>query len=358
MRKITLLAQKIKRNLQFWVLGRLQKPGVFWIIFTTPLRIFYAFFLFIKNKKKKKSKTSHLTICIGNITLGGNGKTPFLMKLIQDLELFNPHVVSKGYKRKIKGDFQVLESMSADDVGDEPLMIKKDFPDLSVFVTDSRKNFLTSSKKKMIVFDDGLHEKKIPYDITVALFDQSLFSRPYYLMPTGIYREPISSIEGVDLIGIKGAVDDLQFEQIKQFFASHQIDLPVFTFYLKPTKFIPVNHGVFSPHEKIALFCGIGHPESFIETAQSFCGVIQEKWILADHEKITQQEFFLWAKFLEQAGFRQIVCTKKDAIKLQIMENFPLPVFFLETEFVIQKGMQHYKDLIEKISQKWLIKHS
>ena len=176
---------------------------------------------------KKTYRPSVPSVCIGNITVGGTGKTPhtemILRTLLEQEEWFgkNIAVLSRGYKRKSKGFQQVPADGRAIDFGDEPVQIKKKFPMVTVAVDASRKDgctFLTdpdlvkTSKKgrrcihkdfpkaDAIVLDDAFQHRAVKANVNIVLVD---FNRPIFkdhLMPLGRLRDLPSRIKAADIV--------------------------------------------------------------------------------------------------------------------------------------------------------------
>ena len=176
---------------------------------------------------RKVHKADVPTICVGNITVGGTGKTPhtemILRTLFQDAEWGkkNIAVLSRGYKRKTRGFQQVVTEGTAREYGDEPLQIKRKFPSATVAVDKSRKEgccFLTdpelvkTSKKArrclhkdfpkadLIILDDAFQHRALKPDVSIVLVD---YSRPIFkdhLMPLGKLRDLPERIKAADII--------------------------------------------------------------------------------------------------------------------------------------------------------------
>ena len=138
-------------------------------------------------------------IGIGNLSVGGTGKTPmaeYLLKLLLERD-FEPALLSRGYGRKTKGFHLVKPDSSAETAGDEPYQIKRKFPDVTVAVCEERAHGIEQLLKinpavNVIVLDDALQHRKVKSDITILL---TSFDRPYYedkILPAGRLREPLS----------------------------------------------------------------------------------------------------------------------------------------------------------------------
>ena len=175
----------------------------------------------------KSHKATVPTICVGNITVGGTGKTPhteMILRMLLEDERWqdkNIAVLSRGYKRKSKGFQQVVVDGTAEDFGDEPLQIKRKFPQVTVAVDKSRKEgcmFLTNpgllqtSKKAarclykdmpkadIIVLDDAFQHRALKPDFSVVLID---YNRPVFkdhLMPIGRLRDLPSRLSAADAL--------------------------------------------------------------------------------------------------------------------------------------------------------------
>lgn len=175
----------------------------------------------------KSHKADVPTICVGNITVGGTGKTPhteMIVRMLLESEEWggkNIAVLSRGYKRKSKGFQQVVVDGTAEDFGDEPLQIKRKFPQVTVAVDKSRKEgcmFLTNpellqtSKKAarclykdmpkadIIVLDDAFQHRALKPDFSAVLID---YNRPVFkdhLMPIGRLRDLPSRLSAADAL--------------------------------------------------------------------------------------------------------------------------------------------------------------
>ncbi len=176
---------------------------------------------------KKVHSADVPTICVGNITVGGTGKTPhtemILKTLLQDMEWGNKNiaVLSRGYKRKTRGFQQVVTEGTAKEYGDEPLQIKRKFPSITVAVAKSRKEgcgFLSDpelaqkSKKTrrclhkdfpkadLIVLDDAFQHRALKPTVSIVLVD---YSRPIFkdhLIPLGKLRDLPERIGSADIV--------------------------------------------------------------------------------------------------------------------------------------------------------------
>ena len=183
---------------------------------------------FMYDHGMKKVHTADVpTICVGNVTVGGTGKTPhtemIIRTLTQDVDwgARNIAVLSRGYKRRTKGFQQVVADGTAKEYGDEPLQIKRKFPFITVAVDKSRKEgcdflchpekLLTSKKARkcrhkdfpkadLIILDDAFQHRSLKPTVSILLVD---YNRPVFkdhLMPLGKLRDLPERIQAADII--------------------------------------------------------------------------------------------------------------------------------------------------------------
>tara|TARA_B100000902_G_scaffold344206_1_gene349449 strand:- start:24676 stop:25710 length:1035 start_codon:yes stop_codon:yes gene_type:complete len=170
----------------------------------------YGLLIFIRNKlfdlKILKSKIFNIPIiCVGNISSGGTGKTPQIEYLIDFLSNKNIAVLSRGYARKSTGFIIVDETSSSKIVGDEPLQIKQKFPQIKVFVCESRRKGIKKIMKlypntELILMDDGFQHRWIKAGIYILLNN---YEKPFYsdnLIPLGSLREFKNGAERADIV--------------------------------------------------------------------------------------------------------------------------------------------------------------
>tara|TARA_B100000963_G_scaffold351788_1_gene363952 strand:+ start:4822 stop:5886 length:1065 start_codon:yes stop_codon:yes gene_type:complete len=170
---------------------------------------------FYSKKILKAHKTKVNTICVGNLSLGGTGKTPLVKFLIERLsEKINISVLSRGYKRKTKGFIEVSDESDVNDVGDENFMIKKSFKKINVFACENRLNAINKILKKfsdvdLIILDDAMQHRKIKCDLNILL---TKFEQPFYndlIFPVGDLREPRIGYKRANIIIVTKCPDNL-----------------------------------------------------------------------------------------------------------------------------------------------------
>lgn len=171
------------------------------------------------NKKILKQHAFNIpVICVGNITVGGTGKTPHIEYLIRLLSpKYKVAVLSRGYKRKSKG-FRIVDTNSkVNDVGDEPLQIKQKFPNILVVVDKNRvsaiKKLLSIEKEErpdVVLLDDGFQHRHVLPSLSILLADSN---RPVYedkLLPAGRLREPLKGKDRASIVLVTKCDPDMQ----------------------------------------------------------------------------------------------------------------------------------------------------
>ncbi len=179
---------------------RRSKNNIFWYILLKPISLVYGFIVFIRNKlfdfKLLRSvEFDTPVISVGNITVGGTGKTPFIEFLVSILEKkFKVAILSRGYKRKSKGFLLADISSTLEDLGDEPLQMKKKFPEVTLAVDKNRvhgiKELLNQDNNiDVILLDDAYQHRYVKPGLPILMIDfNQPLSEDHYL-PYGQLRE-------------------------------------------------------------------------------------------------------------------------------------------------------------------------
>lgn len=265
---------------------------LFWLVSTIRRCLF-------KIGLKKSYSLPVPVIIVGNITVGGSGKTPTVLFLIELLrkEGFKPGVISRGYGVKFDGVKWVKPHMPASEVGDEPAMIVARTNVPMVIGSDRVKaahTLLREGDVDVIISDDGLQHYRLARDIELLILDGERRFGNGLLLPSGPLREGTWRAKHVDftLVNGKALRDEFQMN-------------------LSPKAVYPVsqaNSNSFSPCPVVAV-AGIGNPQRFFNTLAE-----QGHRVVKQHEFEDHQDFTL--ELLTQvAGEHPILMTEKDAVK-------------------------------------------
>ena len=309
---------KLKKP-SFWDLAKPNFLSYLLIPFSLPIILRNFFFQFLKKKKFSNVKT----ICVGNIYLGGTGKTPLTIKITQILK-------QKGIKvATIKKNYSNQK--------DEQLLLKQK---TSLIITDSRKDVINQAIKEkydVLVFDDGLQETKIDFDIKLVCFKSKIWIGNGQLIPAGPMREKISSLKRFDAVFLNG--NSSNFEKIEKQIKNINLDIKIFkTFY----RILDIQK--YNLDTKYLIFSGIGDPFSFKDIlVENKFNVIREM-IFPDHHDYSLDDLEKILNIAKNKNLK-IITTEKDFMK--IPEEFKKEINFLTIDLVIQDE----KKLIQLITK-------
>ena len=280
-------------------------------------------------------------ISIGNITVGGTGKTPHIMYLGNLLnKSLSPAFLSKGYKRETK-QFTVVESSSnCRLVGDESLMIKKNFPKNIVAVDHNRVNGVLKLKDQFenidcILLDDAYQHRSISPGLNILLVD---FNRPIFsdvLLPIGELRESRKNKDRADIIIVTKCPDKLTQNEGESFSNNLNVDCDVYFTFLKYDGIQSIFSNEekeisFLQNKKIILVTGIANQYQVIMFLENLnCRIINHKY--TDHYKYKKEDINSILSSFKKNQDAILITTEKDAQKLVEFNDLrSTPLFFLK----------------------------
>lgn len=248
----------------------------------------------------KATQVAAPVIVVGNISVGGTGKTPFTLWLCQYLQQqgLKPGILSRGYGANIKQPQLVTAAMSAADVGDEPLLLAQ-LTGVPVVVCPKRvagaEFLLANTDCNIVICDDGLQHYALARDLEIVLIDGQRGLGNGWLLPAGPLREGAWRLATVDLVLSNSAPSS---------WTPHQLDVIA-----APAKPLIASSLPLAPNSAVALVSGIGNPERFATTALQAGFAISSKHYFPDHHPFTQADF--------QQIETPVLMTAKDAVKCQ-----------------------------------------
>ena len=301
---------------RFWDKNFLTFQSILLYPFTFILDLRNLFLYFCKTKKYDEIKT----ICVGNIYLGGTGKTPLTNFIANKLKKkFKTAIIKKGYLHH-KDEKRLLEKNN------------KVF-----FDTNRRVSLLKAIRDKfeLAVFDDGLQDKKIDYDIKIVCFNSLTLAGNQLRLPSGPLRERMASLRKYDAVFITGRNKDNKFlKKIKSIDAS----IPIFY-----GEYVPTNFKKFKKKKNI-VFSGIGSPQSFINTLKQYGISIKSNIIFPDHYNYTKKDLERIKKTAKNENLK-ILTTEKDFCR--IPKNLRKNINYLKINLKIKK-FKEFSNFIEK----------
>lgn len=266
-------------------------------------------------------------IAVGNLTVGGTGKTPHVEYLLRLLQRYRLATLSRGYKRQSKG-FLIADTIStAATLGDEPFQYHRDFPGVAVAVCEDRvvgieKLLQRVPEVEVVVLDDAMQHRPVQPSLNIMLTD---YHRPFYadlVLPAGLLREPRQGACRADAVIVSKCPPQLEPEQqadirrkIEKYAAK---GTPVFfsTFAYGA----PVSLGVpVSLSKKVVLLTGIANAAPLMEHLQEKGYQVLQHLAFPDHHGYTPQDLQKLQQLLQKPEFAgaPILTTRKDAVKLE-----------------------------------------
>lgn len=279
------------RKPHFWDLKKPNFNSIILIPFTILIKI-NNFFL---NLKSKKNHQKLKTICIGNIYIGGTGKTPTTIKLYNMLKNLNINIstAKKLYSSQ----------------NDERIILEKETNLISGINRNEIINKAIKEKKELIIFDDGLQDKYISYDLQFVCFDAKNWIGNGKLIPAGPLRENLESIRKYDLIFLKN-IDENTNELINLIKSVNPL-IEIFF-----TKYKPTNLDQFNLKDNFLIFSGIGNPQNFKDILKKNNFKIIKEIIFPDHYQYSENDIKKINVLAEKMNTK-IITTEKDYVKLK-----------------------------------------
>tara|TARA_B100000029_G_C17516325_1_gene938225 strand:+ start:482 stop:1417 length:936 start_codon:yes stop_codon:yes gene_type:complete len=248
------------------------------------------FFTLASTEKFEKIKT----ICVGNIYLGGTGKTPFTIKLNEIIKKLNfkSGIIKKYYKDQIDEQKILRINNKLYCENDRSLAIQKAIND----------------KRDIIVFDDGLQEKAINYNLSFVCFNIQNWIGNGLLLPAGPLREKLSSLKNYSAVVLNGNGENTN--HIRKQIKKYNSKIKIFE-----TKYVPTNLKKFKKNTKYLIFSGIGNPNTFNKTLLVNKIKIADTVIFPDHYQYTTEDVIKIRK-LAKKHKAKILTTEKDYLRL------------------------------------------
>ncbi len=319
-------------------------------------------------------------VSVGNITVGGTGKTPvveiFARKLQQEGR--KVAILSRGYKKeeppfltrlinkvtmyekrcppRVVSDGKNLLLNSAMS-GDEPYMLASNLDNVAVLVDKDRVKSGRYAIKKLgcdtLVLDDGFQYLKLKHRQEITLIDSKNPFGNENVLPRGILREPIKHIKRADFIFLTkcdGSSNDELKERLREYGATSEIIECCHTarylrnVYTREKKELDFLQGL-----KVIALSGIASPEGFESEIENHGATIFERFRYADHYRYSQQELIDIVNQAHKDGVDAIITTEKDAVRFPRLERLDVPLYFLRVDIELLSGHEDFDACISRI---------
>ncbi len=307
---------------------------------------------------KKRYQLDVPVISVGNLTMGGTGKTPVVAMLAASLlqRGFKPAIISRGYggaadkKVNVVSDGNTL-LMDVTAAGDEPCFLAATLPGVPILTGIVRILPCRHAIEKMgcdvLILDDGFQHMSVKRDLDLVLFSAAKLAGNSRVFPGGDLREPVSALKRCNAFVITGITDSLQerTEKFTQLLYDKFPDKPVFfTSYQAIGTSTLSNQSVQNLEElpsPLFGFCGIAHPELFQQSLQKHNIPITDFMPLKDHQRFTPALIEKISQHAKQCNAKGLITTEKDLVKLP-PDSFDLPCFSLKMEVKAEKDFKTY----------------
>jgi len=322
-----------------------------------------------------------LVISIGNLTVGGTGKTPIVEKFARALQAGGRRVaiLSRGYKSVAKpskrswldrlrgaapdpprivsdGQSLLLDSLTA---GDEPYMLANNLKDVIVLVDKDRVksglHAIREMKADTLLLDDGLQYLHLKHRLDIVLIDRQAPFGNEFLLPRGTLREPPRNLRRASYIFITkstGGPNDELIARIRRYNRTAEIiecaHQPLYLQDVYTGEHLPLGR---LTDTYIGSFCGIAAPESFEDGLRKLGARIELAKRFADHHRYNEAELQSFINRCIRRDVDMIVTTEKDAVRFPPLTKPEVPIYFLRVEILILSGHETWEHCVARICQ-------
>jgi len=331
-----------------------------------PLALIYGAVVWLRNKLYDSKFFSSIefsvpVICVGNLSVGGTGKTPHVEYLIRLLQYrYRAATMSRGYKRRTQGFLMADENTNAVKIGDEPMQYHMKFPELAVSVAEERMTgipqlLLRRPDTEVIILDDAYQHRSVKAGLNMLITDHS---KPFYkdhILPFGTLRESRNAYKRADVIivskcpqGFDKAAADAMLGHIKPlphqhvFFTGIQYGTPYDFFTKEPVALRDTN---------AVIVCGIAKPQPLIDHLGATCSKVHVL-SYADHHYFLSRDLEEMKEAYSNWNEpnKVIVTTEKDAARLLVhsdkLKEWGITIAVLPIAVSVLFGKSHELDAI------------
>ncbi|MDO9042127.1 MAG: tetraacyldisaccharide 4'-kinase [Desulfocapsaceae bacterium] len=317
-----------------------------------------------KRRFFRRYKLDVPVISIGNLTMGGTGKTPMVSYLATFLQSqgYKPAIISRGYGGVADNKVNVVSDgkeifLDAKQAGDEPLLMAESLPGIPVLTGIVRalpcKHAIHTLGCDILLLDDGFQHLAVERDINLVLFSADSLAGNSRVFPGGDLREPVTALERADAFLLTGTTQANK-ERAERFAILLQNRFPQRPVFF--SKYTPCGAKIELEDKNLPLtalpsplygFCGIARPEAFQQTLTDQGLIVSGFTALKDHQYYTPRILQQIQKKACDSGAQGIITTAKDMVKLKNC-NFSLPFYSLQMQTDVDAGLQSF--VMEKLA--------
>jgi len=336
-----------------------------------PIALVYGLIVRLRNYGYKKNILKSVAfdlpvICVGNLSVGGTGKTPmveYLVRLLKDQ--YQVGILSRGYRRRSKGFVLADENSTAHTLGDEPMQFHWKYPSVALAVEADRVMAIPEllrarPETEVVLLDDAFQHRRIRPSLHILLttYDR-LYCNDYYL-PCGDLRDWKGAAKRAELLVVTKCPSDLSLNEQQQIKSKLKLNTHQSLFFSK-IQYLPC-YDIFTKEEKdpttvknALLISGIANNQKVLEYLNDFDFVLT-KMPFADHHYFTQREIEKIIRIYEEMPApKTIITTEKDAVRLvlfqEVLQKREIEIWALPIEMVFLKDGEIFDErLLQELS--------
>ncbi len=314
--------------------------------------LFYRIGLEITKATRGKSiKLKVPVISIGNLTVGGTGKTPIIATLAKFLleEGVKVGIVSSAYGRRNQISFvkeaRHVAGMSVDDTGDEVKMLAELLPQAVISVDKSKSQAALNAQDSdyeldLLLIDDGFQHLRLGRDVDIVTYDGAIKARNLKLFPYGVLREPLSSIKRADVIIITRANFARDIGTLRKRLSKIAPEAKVYTANFKPKEIVGHDQKLpvkYLEDKAVFAFAGIGNFRAFEKQVRTLTSNLDFALEFSDHQRYSEKEIGKIRELSERYGSDLVLTTAKDWVKIRDFD-FGREIYYLVQEVDMDPG--------------------
>ena len=290
-------------------------------------------------------------VCVGNLTLGGTGKTPFVEYVARWYRLrgFRPVILSRGY------------GAAPGERNDEGRVLEENLPDVPTLEDRDRvalaRIAVEQLEADLLILDDGFQHRRLRRDLNLVLLDATEPFGYGRLFPRGLLREPLSSLRRADAVVLSRAdlCDERVRQEIRRRVERYHPNVPWVEAVHKPKAWTGAD-GERLPldslaGQSVAAFCGIGNPGAFRQTLERIGCRVTAFRALPDHHRYDRDSVGQLRDWIAQQNVEVSVTTQKDLVKLNVATLANRPLWALKIELEVISGEEVLSGQLESIAK-------
>jgi tetraacyldisaccharide 4'-kinase len=307
-------------------------------------------------------------ISVGNLTTGGTGKTPVVIELAKHFagEGRRVAILSRGYGRKYKESSLVWVSdgkkilASAEEGGDEPVLIARSVPEAAVVVCKDRHRAgleaMERFKPDLFILDDGYQRRfEVRRDLDIVTIDGGNPFSTGWVLPAGLLREPLSALSDAGVFVINKVNMSRSPEDIRTVLQHHNPRAYLVEAVYRPGRLRDFHTGKeMKPSAldrvSVGVFSGVANSLSVVRTLSEHKVLVRHSYDLKDHYAYTKESLRAILADARLRGLQYLVTTEKDEVKLPRDMELDIPILVLEIEWHVAAGKHHWDTVLKSVS--------